>query len=184
METMSRQQQQIELQDKARQVKLLVLDVDGVLTDGKLYFSDQGNEFKAFCTLDGQGIKLLQDSGVKVALISGRQSHIVTQRANNLAIDDDLVFQGREDKLAALDSILASMELNYADVAYIGDDLPDLACIRKVGLALTVPDAHSMVKEYAHYETSYGGGHGAVREVCDWILRAQGNYDDAIAPYL
>ena len=166
----------------AQKVKLLVLDVDGVLTDGKLYFSNQGDEMKAFSTLDGQGIKLLQDSGVKVAIITGRESQLVATRAANLGIK--ILVQGREDKLKVLDSILTTEKLDYADVAYIGDDLPDLACIRKVGLGVTVPNAHQVLKEHATYITSSFGGMGAVREVCDWVLQAQNNYDAAISPYL
>ena len=175
--------QQIALNEKALQIKLLVLDVDGVLSDGKLYFSNQGDELKSFSTLDGLGIKLLQQSGVKVALISGRDSLIVRNRANNHGIAENLVFQGKQDKLVILDSIIAAEGLHYADVAYMGDDLPDLPCIRKVALSITVPNAHSLIKEYAHYETIIDGGSGAVREVCDWILQAQGNYEKATAAY-
>lgn len=168
--------------NKAQQVRLLVLDVDGVLTDGKLYFSSQGDELKAFCTLDGQGIKLLKDSGVNVGIITGRQSALVAKRAEDLGIS--IIHQGREDKLVALDSILSIEKLAYKDVAYIGDDLPDLACIRKVGLGITVPNAHAELKKHAYCITTQSGGDGAVREVCDWILQAQGNYDSAISAFL
>lgn len=171
-----------QVQTKAKSVKLLVLDVDGVLTDGKLYFSNQGEETKAFNTLDGQGIKLLQSSGVKVAIITGRSSQLVTNRAKNLGIT--IVVQGREDKLPALDSILEQEGLNYAQTSYVGDDLPDLACIRKVGLGITVPNGHALLKESAIWTTNNHGGMGAVREVCDLILHAQNNFDAAIAAYL
>jgi 3-deoxy-D-manno-octulosonate 8-phosphate phosphatase (KDO 8-P phosphatase) len=166
----------------AQHVKLLVLDVDGVLTDGKLYFSSQGAEMKAFNTLDGQGLKLLQNSGVKVAIITGRQSALVSKRAEDLGIK--LLHQGREDKLVVLDSILESENFTYQDIAYVGDDLPDLACMRKVALPISVPNAHTELKKYAFCITTQGGGEGAVREVCDWILQAQHNYDDAISPFM
>ncbi|MEX2365536.1 MAG: 3-deoxy-manno-octulosonate-8-phosphatase KdsC [Pseudohongiellaceae bacterium] len=173
---------QAEIFARARGVCLLVLDVDGVMTDGKLYFSNQGDELKAFNILDGQGIKLLQTVGIRVAVITGRQSEIVERRAANLGIE--LVLQNREDKLKALDEILATLDLGYDDVAYVGDDLPDLACIAKVALGVSVPNAHPLVKEKALCLTTCSGGQGAVREVCDWILQAQDKYDDAVAPYL
>lgn len=167
---------------RARNIKLLVLDVDGVLTDGKLYFSSQGSEMKAFSTLDGQGIKLLQNSGVNVAIITGRKSTLVAKRAEDLGIS--IVVQGREDKLVALDSILSAENLTYDELAFVGDDLPDLACIRKVHLGVTVPNAHAELKKHAFCTTSFKGGEGAVREVCDWILQAQHNYDSAISAFM
>lgn len=171
-----------EILDKAQNIKLLVLDVDGVLSDGKLYFSDKGDELKAFSTLDGQGIKLLQNSGIEVALITGRKSNIVALRAKELGISK--LVQGREDKLTALDDILAELKLNYQEVAYIGDDLPDLACIRRVGFGVTVPNANPVILQHALCCTERSGGQGAVREICDLILQAQNKFDEAIAPYL
>ncbi|MGY8791790.1 MAG: KdsC family phosphatase, partial [Pseudomonadales bacterium] len=129
----------------ASAVQLLVLDVDGVLTDGSLYFSSNGEETKAFNTMDGLGLKLLQNSGVKVAIITGRQSEIVAQRAASLRID--IIYQGRDDKLDVLDEILSDLGLDYSVVAYAGDDLPDLACIKKSQLGISVPNAHSLVQE-------------------------------------
>jgi 3-deoxy-D-manno-octulosonate 8-phosphate phosphatase (KDO 8-P phosphatase) len=170
-----------EIHSRARAVKLLALDVDGVLTDGKLYFSNSGEEMKSFSTLDGQGIKLLQSSGVVVALISARSSQLVSNRASNLGIQ--YVLQGSENKLDALTGIMQKLSLDFADVCYVGDDLPDLACIRKVALGVTVPNAHWLIKKMAFCCTTHGGGSGAVREVCDWILLAQGNFDDAVAEY-
>jgi 3-deoxy-D-manno-octulosonate 8-phosphate phosphatase (KDO 8-P phosphatase) len=166
----------------ASAVQLLVLDVDGVLTDGSLYFSSNGEETKAFNTMDGLGLKLLQNSGVKVAIITGRQSEIVAQRAASLRID--IIYQGRDDKLDVLDEILSDLGLDYSVVAYAGDDLPDLACIKKSQLGISVPNAHSLVQEAADAITSREGGRGAVREICDWILSAQGNFDEAVSPYL
>ncbi|MDT8398260.1 MAG: HAD family hydrolase [Pseudomonadales bacterium] len=168
--------------EKARQVRLLILDVDGVLTDGKLYYSAHGDEFRAFSTLDGQGIKLLQDTGVKVGIISGRESKLVKRRAENLGIA--ILFQGCENKLAVLDEILQSHGLTYAQSAYMGDDLPDLACIRRVGLGVAVANAHTLIRQHAHYATALPGGNGAVREMCDLILQAQNTYEDAIKRFL
>lgn len=167
---------------KARVVRLLALDVDGVLTDGRLYFSSSGEELRAFNTLDGQGIKLLQDAGVPVALISARDSPLVARRAANLGIAH--VLQGCADKLEALASLLEQLQLDFNQAAYVGDDLPDLACIRRVALGICVPEAHELVREYAFCITTRSGGAGAVREVCDWILKAQGRFDTAVAPYL
>ena len=174
--------QQEDIFTRASKVKLLVLDVDGVLTNGQLLFSNQGDELKAFSTLDGQGIKLLQNAGIQVALITGRISTLVAKRAENLGIK--ILFQGREDKLIALDSILSDLHLDYSSVAYVGDDWPDLACIRRVALGVTVPDAHPELKNHAFCITSLPGGKGAVREVCDWILKSQGLYDQALQDYL
>src|SRR5688572_6238535 len=170
-----------EIHARARTIKLLALDVDGVLTDGKLYFSNSGEEMKSFSTLDGQGIKLLQGSGVVVALISARSSQLVSNRASNLGIQ--YVLQGSENKLDALTGIMQKLNLDFPEVAYVGDDLPDLACIRKAALGITVPNGHWLMKKMAFCCTTHSGGSGAVREVCDWILLAQGNFDDAVAEY-
>ena len=159
-------------------IRLLALDVDGVLTDGRLYFANSGEETKAFNTLDGLGLKLLMQSGVTVALITGRESTIVAQRARNLGID--LVFQGRDDKKDVLDAIVEKLQLDYSAVAYAGDDLPDLACITAAKLGICVPDGHFLVKEAADAVTTRAGGAGAVREICDWLLIAQGNFDAAV----
>ena len=166
----------------ARAVRLLVLDVDGVLTDGKLYHANSGDEIKAFNTMDGLGLKLLRKSGIRIALITGRESQIVADRAATLGID--IVHQGRDDKLVVLDEILDRLEMGHDDVAYAGDDLPDLACIGKARLGITGPDAHFLVLEAADAVTTRRGGEGAVREICDWILQAQGNFDKAVAPFL
>lgn len=168
--------------DKARQVKLLVLDVDGVLTDGSLYFSNSGEEMKAFSILDGHGIKLLQESGVRVALITGRESQIVLRRAAELGIG--IVVQNQGEKLGALGRILAELGLGYEHTAYVGDDLPDLPCIRRAALGISVPNGHPLVREHAFRVTSRPGGAGAVREVCDWLMQAQGSYAQAVEAYL
>lgn len=171
-----------DLVERARAVRLLVLDVDGVLTDGKLYFLANGGEAKAFSTLDGQGIKMLQNSGVAVAIITGRTSDIVARRAENLGITH--LIQGREDKRVALDEILARLQLSYDQVAYLGDDLPDLAPIRCVALGIAVANANSFVREHAKGVTSLRGGEGAARELCEFIMAAQGTLAAAQNAYL
>lgn len=167
---------------RARDVKLLVLDVDGVLTAGELFLSDSGEEIKAFSTLDGQGVKLLQNSGVQVGIISGRKSTLVARRAENLGIT--LLFQGREDKLNALNEMCSNTGVPPGAIAYVGDDLPDIKVMNTVRLSFAVDNAHISVKKTAHAQTQKSGGHGAVREVCDFILQAQDKYDDAIAHFL
>jgi 3-deoxy-D-manno-octulosonate 8-phosphate phosphatase (KDO 8-P phosphatase) len=166
----------------ARSVSLLALDVDGVLSDGQLYFGNQGEEIKAFNSLDGKGIKMLQSSGVKVAIITGRSSDIVAQRAQQLGIQ--LVLQGREDKLTALHELTQHLQLDWSEMAYMGDDLPDLGAIIKVGLGITLPNAANTMAQHSQYITQRCGGQGAVREVCDLIMLAQGTWDAALAPYL
>ncbi|PAV47689.1 phenylphosphate carboxylase subunit delta [Pseudomonas sp. HAR-UPW-AIA-41] len=171
-----------ELLQRARAVKLAIFDVDGVLTDGRLYFLPDGSEFKTFNTLDGHGIKMLIASGVQTAIISGRKTPVVERRAQNLGIQH--LFQGREDKLVVLDGLLAELGLNYEQVAYLGDDLPDLPVIRRVGLGMAVASADGFVRQHAHGVTQARGGEGAAREFCELILRAQGNLDAAQAAYL
>ena len=168
--------------DKAKAIKLLVLDVDGVLSDGRLYFSNSGDEIKAFSTLDGQGIKMLQRSGVEVAIITGRSSELVQRRASNLGITH--LIQGREDKLTALNELIATVGVNYPEIAFLGDDLPDLAAIRKVKLGMTVANGHHFVVKHADWQTQARGGEGAVREACELIMRAQGSLRAALEAYL
>lgn len=171
-----------QLWPKARAVKLAVFDVDGVLTDGRLYFLPDGSEFKTFNTLDGHGIKMLINSGVQTAIITGRKSPVVERRANNLGIQH--LFQGREDKLVVLDQLLAELKLSYADVAYLGDDLPDLPVIRRVGLGMAVANADAFVRQHAAGTTTARGGEGAAREFCELIMRAQGTLESAQSDYL
>ena len=173
---------QQELLQRARGVKLAIFDVDGVLTDGRLYFLVDGSEFKTFNTLDGHGIKMLIASGVRTAIISGRKTPIVERRAQNLGIQH--LYQGREDKLMVLDELLGQLNLNYAQVAYLGDDLPDLPVIRRVGLGMAVASADAFVRENAHGITQARGGEGAAREFCELIMRAQGTLDSIQATYL
>jgi 3-deoxy-D-manno-octulosonate 8-phosphate phosphatase (KDO 8-P phosphatase) len=169
------------LAQRARAIRLLVLDVDGVLTDGRLYYSSAGEESKAFHIQDGLGIKLLQRSGVQVALITGRRSPAVEQRAHELGIA--LVHQGVEDKLGAFDELLRAQHLAASQAGCMGDDLPDLPLIRCCALGISVPDAPEAVRQHAHYVTRRRGGEGAVREVCELLMAAQGTLDEALRRY-
>lgn len=164
------------------QIKLLILDVDGVMTDGRLYLTDSGEEIKAFHSLDGQGIALLRQTQVKVAIITGRQSRLVDLRAKNLKID--YVYQGVTDKLMAFEKLLVEAGLSAEECAYIGDDIVDLPPMRRVAFAATVSNAPDILFEHAHYIIKKKAGMGAVREVCELIMRAQGSYDALLAHYL
>ncbi len=170
------------LQQKAKAIKLAVFDIDGIMTDGRLYFTSLGDEIKAFNVKDGLGLKLLRDSGVDVAIITGRTSELVKRRANDLKIEK--LVQGREDKKAALLELLKNEGLTAEQVAYMGDDLPDLAAIRHVGLGVTVSDALPIVKQHADYITESKGGDGAVREFCEWVMQAQGTLNTILESYL
>lgn len=171
-----------QLLQRARATRLAIFDVDGVLTDGRLYFLADGSEFKTFNTLDGHGIKMLIASGVQTAIISGRSTPVVERRAANLGIQH--LYQGREDKLAVLDQLLAELGLDYSQVAYLGDDLPDLPVMRRVGLGMAVASADAFVRQHAHGVTRARGGEGAAREFCELILAAQDNLASAQAAYL
>ena len=170
----------------AKSIKLLLLDVDGVLSDGKLYFANSGEGFKSFNIKDGLGIKLLQKNGIKVGIVTGRSSEIVARRAKDLGID--LVIQGREDKLAALKEILEddknSLSYLMQEIAFLGDDLPDVSIIRKVGLGVAVGDAHRFVVKNSNWQTTSNGGCGAVRELAELILGAQDKLDSSFIGYL
>ncbi|WP_226645684.1 KdsC family phosphatase [Microbulbifer variabilis] len=171
-----------EISAALQKVRWLVLDVDGVLTDGKLYFDNNGNELKTFNTLDGHGIKMLQNSGVRVAIITGRRSSVVERRAHDLGISK--LIQGREDKFTALQELLADEPCRLEDIAYIGDDYPDLLVMTRIGCPIAPPNAAIPVRERALWTTQARGGEGAVREVCDRIMKAQGTFDSALAPYI
>lgn len=167
---------------RIKPLRLVAFDVDGVLTDGGLYLSDSGEEFKRFNSLDGHGLKMLKASGVELAIITGRTSRCVELRAKNLGITR--LYQGVEDKLAVMQSLLADLKLAPEAAAFMGDDVVDLPVLRRVGLALSVPDAPQLVRDHAHYVSQRDAGHGAVREVCELILGAQGTLDAQLAPYL
>lgn len=171
-----------ELTARARAIKLIVFDVDGVLTDGGLYVGDDGQEYKAFHSRDGLGMKMLQSSGVELALITGRSSQVVTHRAKDLNIRH--VYQGALDKLAAFQQLIETLALEAAQIAFMGDDVVDLPVLKRCGLALTVPEAPTIVHKHAHYVATRPGGHGAAREVCELIMLAQGTLSGQLATYL
>jgi 3-deoxy-D-manno-octulosonate 8-phosphate phosphatase (KDO 8-P phosphatase) len=158
--------------DKAKNTKLLALDVDGVMTDGSVYFTAQGDEIKAFSILDGQGIKALLRNNIEVAIITGRTSPLTARRARDLGIEN--ILQGREDKKVALQELSTQLGIAFSDITYMGDDLPDLSAITHSGFGVTVPNAHNFVQKHADHCTTLAGGKGAVREVCDLILKAKG----------
>ncbi len=162
-----------QLIESASKIRLLLLDVDGILTDGKLYFSNSGEESKAFHSLDGHGIKMLMRAGVAVGIITGRKSTIVTNRASDLGID--ILYQGREDKIDVLSEIIATTGITADAIAYAGDDLPDLPVLQAVGLSFSVPGAHPDLKGAVNAITTRPGGEGAVREITDFILSSQAN---------
>ena len=162
----------------AKNIKLLLLDVDGVLTDGKLYYGNSGEELKAFNIQDGLGIKLLQQGGIQVGIITGRVSTLLQRRADELGINP--VIQGREDKLTALRELLENQNLGLHQIAFMGDDLPDLSAINLVGLGITVAIACSSLAAKADWQTLRSGGDGAVREAAEMILKAQGKFDTLV----
>lgn len=162
------------LLERASGIRLLALDVDGVMTDAKIYFDSAGNELKAFNTRDGLGMKALQRCGIRLAIITGRNSPMVAQRAAQL--DIDFVFQGRTDKLEAYMQLLDKSGLEEHQICYAGDDWIDLPVLQRCGLAITVPSADREVKDRVHWVTTRAGGEGAVREMCDLILTAQGHH--------
>ena len=163
-----------EAQALAGQIKLLLLDVDGVLTDGKLYYSNSGEEMKAFNTLDGHGIKMLRENNIQVGIITGRSSELLARRAEELGID--LLYQGQSDKVEALRDALERTDCSPENVAFIGDDFPDLPVMRIVGLGIAVASGHPDLAARAELVTERGGGNGAVREAADFILNAQNRY--------
>ncbi len=171
-----------ELEMKAKKVRLLICDVDGVMTDGSLFFGDDGQEYKAFNALDGHGIKMLQDSGVKVAIITGRTSNVVLHRMKNLGVG--IIYQGQIDKLVGYQQLLDELKILPDEIAYIGDDVVDLPVMIRIGLSMAVANAHSLVKQNADFITENSGGHGAVRECCEFLMKAQNNYDEIMATYL
>ena len=171
-----------EVLEKAKNIKLVIFDVDGVLTDGSLFYGDDGQEYKAFNSLDGHGMKMLQESGVLVGIITGRTSDVVKHRMKNLNVKH--IYQGKLDKLPAYEELIEKLSLQPAQVAYAGDDVVDLPIMIRVGLAITVPGAHELAKRHAHWVTTHKAGAGAAREICELIMKAQGTYEPAMQKYL
>lgn len=167
---------------RAARVRLMIFDVDGILTDGSLHFGPDGEVIKTFNALDGHGIKMLQHSGVATAIISARQSAIVARRAADLGIAH--VHQGVHDKRIAFEQLLAQCDIGADACGFAGDDVIDLPILSRIGFAASVPNGHAEVQARVHYVTQAPGGRGAAREICDFILRAQNNYETALAPYL
>jgi 3-deoxy-D-manno-octulosonate 8-phosphate phosphatase (KDO 8-P phosphatase) len=167
---------------RMRRLKLMIFDVDGVLTDGTLYFSESGAELKAFSAKDGHGLKMLRESGVQIAILSARRSRAVELRAAELGIT--FVEQGASDKGKAFESLLARAHASAEATGYMGDDLMDLPVLARCGFAASVPDAPELVRERVHHVTRASGGRGAAREVCELIMRAQDTLDRAIARQL
>ncbi len=168
--------------ERARAIKLVAFDVDGIMTDGSLYLTDDGHEIKAFNSLDGHGLKMLKSTGIELAIITGRTSQLVIHRARNLGITH--LHQGAHDKLTVYRQLLQDLNLSEAQTAYMGDDVVDLPVMRRSGLAITVPAAPDLLKAHSHYLTRREGGRGAVREACEFIMRAQGTFDAQMAIYL
>jgi len=167
---------------QAKRIKLIILDVDGVFTDGRIFVDDKGLEIKAFHVLDGQGIKLLQQTPVEIAIISGRDAPGVTHRMEKLGIQH--IYQGHTNKIPVFEKLLETLKLSDQETAYVGDDLPDLPILKRVGLAITVPNAVKEIKQHVSHVTSLKGGKGAVREVCENIMRAQETWDDVVKKFL
>ncbi len=162
--------------NKLKRIKLLLLDVDGVLTDGSIIYNDDCVETKIFNVKDGLGIRLLMNAGIKVCIVTGRSSNALHHRCKNLGIVH--VFDGVSDKTTVLDLILEQISLLPGEIAFIGDDLPDIPLMKKVGLSIAVADAHETVVENADVVTTFKGGTGAVREACEAILKAQGLWEN------
>jgi 3-deoxy-D-manno-octulosonate 8-phosphate phosphatase (KDO 8-P phosphatase) len=165
--------------ERARRVRLMVFDVDGVLTDGRLWYGPRGEELKAFHTLDGHGLKMLAQSGIPTAILSGRSSAAVAARAAELGIAH--VLQGAQDKAAGFAALLARLGVQPAEAGCMGDDVPDLPVLERCGFACAPREAHATVLRAAHYVTTASAGAGAAREVCEYLLRAQGKLDAALA---
>jgi len=170
------------VEQRAKRIKVIVFDVDGVMTDGGLMIGDDGQEYKSFHSLDGLGMKLLKATGVEMAIITGRTSKVVTKRAETTGIAH--FYQGVEDKLEAFEDLLKKMNVSPEECAFMGDDVVDLPPMRRAGLAIAVPTATPLVKQYAHYTTQAQAGRGAVREVCELLMKAQGTFDGQMAQFL
>lgn len=168
--------------EKAAAIRLVVFDVDGVLTDGALFIGDDGQEYKAFNSKDGHGMVMLQETGVQLAVITGRTSEVVRIRMESLGVQH--VFQGKRLKLPAYEELKQRTALDDQQIAYVGDDVVDLPVMRRVGLAIAVQDAHPVAKRHAHWVTPSGGGRGAAREACELIMEAQGTLEKALGVYL
>lgn len=170
------------LHQKAAKIRLLLLDVDGVLTDNRLFYGDNGIEYKAFHTRDGHGMVLLQQAGIDIGIITGRTSEVVTRRMADLKVK--YIYQGVPDKLPTFEALMQECDLHYDEVAYMGDDILDLPILRRVGLAAMPANADPTLRPYVDIVSQYPGGNGAVRELCELILKSQGAWDEIMQFYL
>ena len=166
---------------RAKKIKLVIFDVDGVMTDGGLTIGDDGQEYKTFNTQDGLGMKLLKASGVQMAIITGRTSNVVKQRSESTGVAH--FYQGVDDKLVAFNDLITKLNIAPEQTAFMGDDIVDMPPMLRCGLAVSVPAAPDSVKQRAHYVTRKEGGHGAVRELCELIMQAQGTLEAQLAPF-
>jgi 3-deoxy-D-manno-octulosonate 8-phosphate phosphatase (KDO 8-P phosphatase) len=171
-----------DIHEKAARIRLLIFDVDGVLTDGSLFVGDDGQEYKAFNSRDGHGIKMLQKYGVEIAIITGRSSQVVEHRMANLGITH--IYQGKLEKLPAYEELRKKLGISAEETAYVGDDVVDLPVMRRVGLAIAVQDAHPLVRQHSHWQTPSTGGRGAARDVCEMLMEAKGVLQDELGRYL
>lgn len=171
-----------ECRARASRLKLMVFDVDGVLSDGSLYFTDAGTEMKAFNARDGHGLRMLQKAGVTLAIITGRDAACVTWRMKNLGIEH--VYQGVGHKLSTFHGLLAKIGVEPHEAGFMGDDVIDLQVMAACGFSAAPSDCHDLNRQRADYVASHAGGRGAVREVCEFILASQDKLDEALAPYL
>ena len=171
-----------EILAKAAKIELVIFDVDGVLTDGSLFYGDDGQEYKAFNSKDGHGMVMLRDLGIHIGIITGRSSEVVRIRMAGLGIEQ--VYQGQRDKLPAYEKMKMDLSLSDEQIAYVGDDVVDLPVMSRAGLAIAVADAHGLVCERADWRTCCPGGRGAAREVCELLMRGRGIYDTEMQRYL
>lgn len=167
-----------------KDIKLVIFDVDGVLTDSKIIISNDGNEFKNFNVKDGLGLVLIQKLGIKIAIITGKQSKIVHDRLTSLGISAEDIFQGQKNKVKAYESLKSKYDLQDQNIAYMGDDLPDLILMNKVGLSATPIDSMDVVKEYADYVCQNKGGDGAAREFCEYLIKRMGSYKKLVKDFV
>lgn len=170
------------VEERAKKIKVLVFDIDGVMTSGALGLGDDGQEYKFFHSQDGLGLKMIRKTGLIIGIVTGRTSQLVVKRAENIGAKH--VYQGSEDKLASFQALIKAANVSAEECVFMGDDVIDIPPMRRCGLAVSVPHGMPLVKEYAHYVTTREAGFGAVREVCELIMKAQGTFDDQMAHYL
>jgi len=168
--------------EKAARIRLVIFDVDGVLTDGSLFYGDDGQEYKAFHSKDGHGMKMLQSTGVQIGIITARTSRVVEVRMASLGIAH--VYQGQLEKLPAYEELKCDTGMSDEQIAYVGDDVVDLPILTRVGLAVAVADSHPLVLRHAHWQTPAPGGRGAARQVCELLMEAQGTLEGLFQHYL